>query len=83
MGPAPMTARRDGRCVSSNTFSLVRKPASRRPGTSGWWARAPVAMTAFLNESRVPLTSTVSGPVKRASPRKTSTPSPLKRSAES
>ena len=40
-------------------------------------------MTAFLNRRAVPLTSTVSGPVKRPSPRKTSTPSPLKRSAES
>ena len=49
--------------------------ASARPGIGGADARAPLAITALANWSVVPSTSTLSFPVKRASPRKTSTPS--------
>ena len=54
--------------------SLVRKPASARPGMGGSAARAPVAMTARRKRRRLPPTSMVSGETKRPSPRKTSTP---------
>ena len=83
IGPAPMTARRLGRSVKENTFSFVRNPASANPLIRGCTARAPVAITAFLKRKDLPATSTVSGPVNLAFPRKTSTPRSLKRFAES
>ena len=60
MGPPPMTASRRGSSVSEKTVSLVRKPASARPGISGWAARAPVAMIASRKRSVWPPTSTAS-----------------------
>ena len=53
------------------------------PFTGGLTALAAVAMTAFSKRKVFPATSIVSGPEKRASPRNTSTPRPLNRSAES
>ena len=83
MGPAPITARRGGSSVSEKTVSLVRPPASASPGIGSTAARAPVQTAARANRRTASPTATVSGPVNRASPMKTSTPSPAKRSAES
>ena len=69
IGPAPTTSRRRGRSVKEKIVSLVRKPASARPGTGSVAAREPVATTARLKRSCWPPTSTVSGPTKRASPK--------------
>src|SRR5215204_7330804 len=42
IGPAPMTPRRGGNSVNEKIVSLVRKPASCKPGIAGAVARAPV-----------------------------------------
>ncbi len=83
MGPAPMTTSLFGSSVSEKTVSLVKKPASAIPGMGGLAARAPVAITAREKRSLRPSTSTVSVETNFASPKKTSTPSLAKRSAES
>ena len=83
IGPAPNTRSRLGNSVREKTDSFVRKPASWSPSTGGTAARAPVAITAFEKRSLFPPTSTASGPANRASPRKTSTPSEVKRLTES
>ena len=78
MGPAPTTASRGGSVVRSNTVSLVRAPASASPAIGGTTGRAPVAIMARLNLRVAPATVSVSRPVNRPSPRKTSTPSVAK-----
>ena len=89
LAPAPITASSRGWLVRSNTLSLVRNGVPDRPGMSGRIGRLPVAMTAFLNRSSLrPLsfslpTDTDRGPENDADPKNTSTPSDVKRSAES
>src|SRR5579864_5942361 len=82
-GPPPMTSRRRGNSVRSKTFSLVRKPASARPGIEGVSGRAPVAISAFLKRSRAPSAVSASAPVKHAWPKNTSTPAAVSRRTES
>ncbi len=66
----------------SQRFSLVRYPASARPGTGGSAGRLPVqSRTNRVRSSPTPSTSTVLGPVSRAAPKWTSTPASTKRSA--
>src|SRR5205814_1599121 len=79
-GPPPITSRRRGNSVSSKTFSLVRKPASTRPGIDGVSGRAPVAIIAFLKRSLAPFSVSASVVLKRASPKNTSTPAARRRS---
>jgi len=70
--------------VSVKTVSLVRYPASSRPGMGGAAARAPVQIAARSKKSCLPSTSIQSGPTNRPWPRKTSTPnSSRKRRTES
>ena len=78
-----MTASRRGSSVSEKTVSFVREPASASPGIGRAVARAPVQMAARAKCSVASPTRTVAGPLKRASPMKTSTPSDLNRAAES
>ena len=78
-----MTPNRRGSSVRQNSVSLVRYPASASPSMGGAAALPPVAMTARANRNVWPPTRTASLPTNRASPRKTSTPSFLKRLAES
>ena len=51
--------------VRSNTFSLVRKPASARPGIAAVSGLAPVAIIALLKRSFAPSSAKVSEPVNR------------------
>ena len=72
-----MTSKRVGSSVESKTFSLVKLPASTRPGIDGVAGLVPVAINAFLNRRFTPATAPASIPVKRASPKNTSTPAAL------
>mmetsp|Transcript_3436 Transcript_3436/g.9202 ORF Transcript_3436/g.9202 Transcript_3436/m.9202 type:complete len:291 (-) Transcript_3436:271-1143(-) len=82
--PAPRMTIRGGRVVRLNSVSLVTYGAAARPTIdAGTTARPPVAITAFLNFSRCPLTSTSRGPTKRPRPWKTSAPAPAVPSCES
>jgi hypothetical protein len=83
IGPAPITVNRRGSSRSENTVSLVRYPASARPGTGSATARPPVAMIARANSSRRPSTSMTLRETNLAWPKYTSTPSERSRSAES
>ena len=62
------------------TVSLVRKPASPSPSTGGIAGRLPVASRMYRVSSTRPPAATVCGPVTRASPETSSTPSALIRS---
>jgi hypothetical protein len=69
--------------VRSKIVSLVKKRTPSRPSIGGIAGREPVAMTALLKRSTAPPTETVRRSLNEASPKKTSTPSDLRRAAES
>ncbi len=82
MGPPPSTTKRFGRSRKFQTVSLVKNPASAKPGIGGTNGRAPVAMTMFfaVNVCFDPselVTSTAHGETMRALPVKHSTPKPV------
>ena len=82
IGPPPITIRWPGRVRLAKIVSLVRKPASARPGIGGAVAREPVARTMRRLLMRCgPACSSVR-PMKRASSFRTRTPSVSKRSTE-
>ena len=78
MGPPPIMAMLAGARSSWKTFSLVRKPASARPGISGTAGRLPVHRRTNLAPSSAsppePVTTMLCGPVRRAAPNTISTP---------
>ena len=88
--PAPMTTSSRGCVVRSKTLSLVRNGVSARPGMSGT-ARAAAGRDHGLPEAKLasrrivlaPRHVTERGPENEADPKNTSTPSDVKRSAES
>eukprot|EP00953_Heterococcus_sp_UTEX-ZZ885_P036242 18684-Heterococcus_DN1.PRE.4 len=67
-----MTTMRFGSCVRLNILLLVRYGALLRPSICGSAAEPPVAMTAFLKVSVVPLTQIVLALVNAPLPMKTS-----------
>ncbi len=80
MGPPPTTSSDGTGSRRSNTVSLVRYGTSATPGIGGTAGREPVAITNVFAVRRRPATSNAAGPVKRPSPKMTSTPRPRKRS---
>ena len=64
-----MTTSLAGNSVSEKTLSLVRYSPVRSPSIGGTKGSDPVAITALRKRSWLPLTSTVSGAVKRVWPR--------------
>ena len=52
-GPPPMTNRRRGSAVKSKTFSLVKYPASARPGIVGVFGRRSRSDERLLESQRV------------------------------
>ena len=73
--PADGAAARSGRTRSRWSGS----PPRRGPGSTACSGREPVAIIAFSKRSFVPSTASASVPVKRASPKNTSTPAALSR----
>jgi hypothetical protein len=83
MGPAPMMSRRRGRSWRSKIVSLVSSGVASSPGMGGPTGLLPVAISARRNRRCRSSTAIVLGPVKRASPKKTSTPAARRRATES
>ena len=85
MGPPPTTSSALGKVSRSKIVSLVRHPASARPGTAGTCGSDPVATTMWRAHSISPVASasTSWGERSRAELAMTRTPIAVKRSAES
>jgi hypothetical protein len=85
IGPPPIITMLLGARSISNTFSLVRNPASLRPSIGGVRGRLPVhrRMNRVSSVRSWPTSSTVLGPAIRAWPAMISMPMALKRSGSS